>query len=181
MNITTRIQLIDLVKRLHLPVTVAEVGVAEGRFTKEILSQGIEHLYIIDRWQSVSTQKGDGSFPQEWHENNYRQVLDTVATWDKDTYTILKMDSVEATTHIPDSSLGLVYLDADHSYEGFLRDISAYYSKVCKGGIIAGHDVLNNDYGVGKGLHEFCTAHNITYSIIPENEPNSASFYFIKP
>ena len=181
MNITTRIQLIELVKLLQLPAIVAEVGVAEGRFTKEILSQDVEHLYVIDRWQSVSTQKGDGGFPQEWHDNNYQQVLDTVTNWDNILYTILKMDSVDASSHIPDSGLGLVYLDADHSYEGFLRDINAYYSKVCKGGIVAGHDVLNNDYGVGKGLKEFCTAHNIVYNIIPENEPNNASFYFVKP
>lgn len=181
MKINTRIELVELIKTMGLPTTVAEVGVAEGRFTRDLLAENIEHLYIIDRWKSVNTQKGDGSFPQDWHDSNYQQMLDKISNWSKDCYTVLKMDSVEATSYIPDASIGLVYLDADHSYEGFVRDIVAYYPKVCKGGIISGHDVANPAYGIRKGLEEFCNTHNIVYNIIPENEPINASFYFVKP
>lgn len=179
MNIQSRNELIPFLKTLNVPLIVAEVGVAEGRFSADLLAQQVDHLYIIDRWACVNTQKGDGGFPQEWHDKNFAEMKEKISKWKN--YTILKMDSVEAATNIADNSLGLVYLDADHSYEGFIRDISTYYNKVCKGGIIAGHDVLNNDYGVGKGLIEFCTEHNISCHIIPENEPNNASFYFIKP
>lgn len=180
MNIKTRIELVNLLRELKLPLVVAEVGVAEGRFSKELLSQGVDHLYVIDRWESVKTQKGDGGYPQSWHDTNFKDMQGRLSLWASDNYTVIRKDSVEAASSIPDSSLGMVYLDADHSYEGFVRDIKAYYNKVCKGGIVAGHDVLNNDYGVGRGLKEFCKQHNIEYNIIPENEPNNASFYFIK-
>lgn len=179
MNIQSRNGLIPFLKTLNAPLIVAEVGVAEGRFTEDLLSEGIDHLYIIDRWSCVGTQKGDGGFPQEWHDKNFSEMKERISKWKN--YTVLKMDSVDAAASIEDNSLGLVYLDADHSYSGFKRDIETYYNKVCSGGVVAGHDVLNNDYGVGKGLKEFCTEHNISYHIIPENEPNSASFYFIKP
>lgn len=181
MNLKSRNELVNLLKTLNLPLIVAEIGVAEGRFSRDLLSQGIEHLYLVDRWQSVKTQKGDGGYPQNWHDSNYNQMKDRLKEWEQSKYTVLKMDSVEAANSIPNNSLGMVYLDADHSYEGFSRDIVAYFDKVCKGGVVAGHDVLNNDYGVGKGLKEFCIKNKITYTIIPENEPNNASFYFIKP
>jgi predicted O-methyltransferase YrrM len=39
-----------------------------------------------------------------------------------------------------DRSLDLVFVDADHSEEWVLRDLSAWLPKVRRGGIIAGHD-----------------------------------------
>ena len=41
---------------------------------------------------------------------------------------------------IPEGSLDLCFIDADHTYEGVSKDILAYQSKVKKGGIFCGHD-----------------------------------------
>ena len=45
-------------------------------------------------------------------------------------------------TFIPeDESLDFVFIDADHSYNGVMRDVEAWAPKVRKGGMIIGHDI----------------------------------------
>lgn len=66
----------------------------------------------------------------------------------------IRMDSVEAAS-IVRSDLAAVFVDADHSYEGCLRDIHAWYPKVRAGGMIAGHDFGGESFpGVTKAVGE---------------------------
>jgi predicted O-methyltransferase YrrM len=60
-------------------------------------------------------------------------------------YTWLQGNSPEMAVHIPDGSLDMVYIDGDHTVAGCYKDIVAYYPKVRKGGIIAGHDWITTD------------------------------------
>ena len=53
---------------------------------------------------------------------------------------MLRTDSVAAAATFADQSLAFVYLDGDHSLDGFKRDFYAWFPKVQPGGIIAGHD-----------------------------------------
>ena len=85
--------------------------------------------------------------------------------------------------HIPDKSLDMVYLDAAHYEDGVLADLKVYYPKVKPGGIIAGHDYLNPDYGVKEAVNffiKYLIKRDISVEIIPENNIEDASFYFIK-
>ena len=184
MIVKFREQLGDLLKEMNLPLIICECGVAEGLFAKQIMDWGTQTLYLIDRWEHVDV-KGDSGEPQDWHDNNLSQVRDRMAVYDNrsEKYVILQGDSVEMAEYIPENSLSMVYLDADHSYEGVKRDIEAFYPKVISGGIITGHDYLNLEYGVNKAINEFVLANGYQSSdvlVIPENEPNNASFYFIK-
>jgi hypothetical protein len=55
-------------------------------------------------------------------------------------------------------SLDFVFIDADHGYEGCLRDLRAWYPKVKPGGIFSGHDYENTSYpkfGVTQAVKEF--------------------------
>lgn len=178
MYIESRVQLIDLLRSLNLTKGIAEIGVAEGGFSETMVKWETPMLYLIDRWESFTNEKGDGSREQEWHDYNYSMVLTKMNLYEG-RYTILKGDSVVMAGNIPDGSLSMVYLDADHNYEGAKRDIEAWYPKVEVGGVIAGHDYLNEDYGVNRAIKEFV---NDRFEIIaiPENELNNASFYFIK-
>jgi hypothetical protein len=49
MEITSRAQLVDLMRSNGLPLFAAEVGVAEGQFSLQLLQAGIEKLYLITR------------------------------------------------------------------------------------------------------------------------------------
>jgi len=178
MQIDSRKQLGDLIKHLGLTKGVAEIGVAEGSFSSQIIEWGTFPLYLVDRWLSVPEDYGDSGFDQEWHDTNYRSVLERTQPHGGKCI-VLRGDSSEMANSVPDNSLSLVYLDANHTYEGVKRDIEAWYPKVEEGGIIAGHDYFSQDYGVHTAINEFV---NGRFDIIPipENELNNASFYFIK-
>ena len=53
---------------------------------------------------------------------------------------VFDMTTLEAAKLIPDQSLDICFIDADHRYTGVKADILAYLPKVKPGGIICGHD-----------------------------------------
>jgi predicted O-methyltransferase YrrM len=56
---------------------------------------------------------------------------------------------------IPDNSMDVVYIDADHSYESVKEDTSLYLNKVKPGGFICGHDYNSGSWpGVVKAVDE---------------------------
>lgn len=182
MIVRYRSQLGDLLKELNLPLIVCEVGVAEGNFAKQIMDWHTQILYLIDRWETVEGQKGDGGSVQEWHDDNLSQVINKMSIYDNrpEKYIILQGDSEEMAQHIPDNSLSLAYIDCDHSYEGVKGDIEAFYPKVITGGVMTFHDYESPAYGVKQAVEEFCTANNLQIVLIPENHIDDAGAYFIK-
>ncbi len=176
MIIQRRIELVTkLLPLLNKPLIVAEIGVAEGNFSRDILAQGAELVYMVDNWGEIKGQRGDGGFANYWHKANLRMALKNTQPWRKNRK-ILKGMSVDMAKLVPDESLSLVYLDADHSFDGVCLDIRTWLPKVVKGGVMAGHDYLNPDYGVYDAVHLLCN----DALTIPENNPEDASFYFIK-
>lgn len=177
MQIHTRPELGKLLTHFNLPKIAVEVGVAEGRFTEEMLKWGLDELILIDAWQHLE-QFGDGRMPQEWHDNNLQQVRERIAKA-YISVRVLKGLSSEMVKLIPDNSIGLVYLDGDHSYNGALADLKAFLPKLVTGGIMAGHDYLSPDYGVEKAVNEF-THGRFEVNTIPEEDIYNAGFWFIK-
>lgn len=58
----------------------------------------------------------------------------------------------------------LVFVDADHSYEGVKLDVASWYSKVRSGGWIGGHDYVNPrfpQFGVKKAVDEFAETEGV--------------------
>lgn len=154
MEINCRRDLVDLMIELKLPLIAAEVGVADGLFSLELLMKGIKKLYMIDIWERVPFIDGMGSWDDKFHENNYKEAMQRVKEF-KHKVVVLKGFSYKMAKEIPDESLGLVFVDADHSYMGVKADIEAYYPKLINGGIMAFHDFGNTDYGVNKAVQEF--------------------------
>lgn len=182
MNIQHRSQLGDLLRELGLPLIICECGVAEGLFAKEMMDWGTQELYLVDRWEFADTF-GDSGFAQAWHDDNLMQVRDRMAIYDNrpEKYHILQGETVPMAEQVPDNTLSMVYIDADHSYDGVLNDLKAWYPKVLSGGIIAGHDYLNTaDYGVFDAVRDFCAEKGYTPITIPETGIADAGFYFIK-
>ena len=157
----------------------AEVGVAEGNFSKEILEWPIKfpRFYLVDRWKQVPTQKGDASHPQSWHDANLASVQMKVAHYE-DRVVFLRGSSVDMAACVPDASLVLVYIDADHSFEGVTADIKAWISKLVPDGVMAFHDYENPNYGVKRAVNAFAKAHGLEVYPIPENRPDDAGAYF---
>ena len=76
------------------------------------------------------------------------------------------MTSLEAAPLIPDHSLDFAYVDARHDYASVLEDLEAWFPKVKPGGILAGHDYADiefgkNVFGVKSAVDEFFGARGI--------------------
>ena len=82
----------------------------------------------------------------------------------------------------PDNKYDIIYIDADHSYNGVKRDIELAYLKVKNGGYITGHDYeLNMDkckhnwaFGTKQAVDEFCEKYN--QKIIAKGNDGCVSF-----
>ena len=170
MEIKTRSDFAKLLDSFGLPRIICEVGTAEGIFSTEIFGWGVEKLYLIDIWEQVPFIDGCASFDQEWHDNNYKQVVDKF--WDKPNVVILKGFSYKVAKEIPDESVSLVIIDADHTYQGTKADIKVFWPKLISGGIMYFHDFANPEYGVNRAVQEFTSNNGIN---ILEEDGNVAN------
>lgn len=183
MEINFRDEFGILLERLDLKGHAVEIGVAEGRNARVLISQpAITKLYLIDNWSHLE-QAGDGGHPQSWHENNYDETLVRIKPW-VEKAVVLKGLSGRMLREIPDDSLIFAYIDCDHSYMGFLSDLAGVVIKVKKGGVVAGHDVLNPSYGVGRALKDWCDmngyAQNEIHYTVENGDQSMVSFWFVK-
>jgi len=169
----------DLYKIIDLKLPAAELGVASGEFSRDILTWGVAKLYCVDAWQSLN-QRGDGGFDQQWHDDNFRKAKELLKPFGNRAV-ILRGLTYEMSREIQDNSLGFVNIDADHSLEGVTRDIHAWYPKLKKGGVMAFHDYMSSDYGVRQAVEEFCNPLGIKINMLPENKIDDAGAYIIKP
>jgi len=168
----------DLWKICKVPGNAAEIGVAEGYFSADILSWPVNFpkVYMVDRWACVETQTGDGGFPQKWHDKNFDDAINRVKKYGQ-RVTVLRGDSANMSKHVPDGSLALLYIDGDHSFEGVMRDLTAWVPKVAKGGVVALHDYEARQYGVKKAVQNFCDGKYEVFPI-PEDKQCDAGAYF---
>lgn len=177
MEITTREDFPKLMKHLGLPMVVVECGTAEGIFSQEMYGWGLEKLYLIDIWERVPFISGCASFEQKWHDGNYERVKGLFG--DKPNVVMLKGFTYKMANEIPDESCGLIYVDADHTYDGVKADIEVFYKKLVKGGIMAFHDFGNPSYGVNRAVQEF-TRNEGLYHLIEDGDINNLGAYIIK-
>lgn len=177
MEIKTRIQILELLDNPFTSI-VAELGCAEGNFSRDLLTAGVGQLVMVDNWGTIQGVTGDGSFNQGWHEKNYYDAMEKVSSHG-DNVKVLRGLTTEMASQVQDNSIDLLYLDAGHSYEAVMADLKAWYPKVKDMGIIAGHDYLNPAYGVNKAVEEFVNNYTEIHTI-PEEKDEDAGFWFVK-
>lgn len=178
MIINYRRELPFLMKHLELPMIGVEVGVAQGSFSWELLYNGVEKLYSVDAWKELQ-QTGDGGYPKSWHDTNYNMAVEKLSQFGERSI-ILRGLSHEMAKLVEDNTLGLVYLDGDHSFSGVMTDINSWYPKLVKGGIIATHDYESPAYGTKQAFEEFAQHNGLEIYLLPEDKPDDAGAYMIK-
>lgn len=156
----------------------AELGTAEGNYSRDLLAAGIVKLYMVDIYDHIPKVKGDANSPKYWHDANYQKAKQQVKPFGEKAV-FLKGRTVAMAAKVPDDSLGLLYLDADHSFEGVMADLNAWFPKVVKGGVIAMHDFENSAYGVKEAAQDF-TKNRFELIPLPEDKEEDAGAYFLK-
>lgn len=132
------------------PLKVLEVGVEYGGYLDIYyprMEKYVEKFYLVDLWQ---TEGNDDHFTKftDRVEQGYARVKELYG--DNPKIEMCKGASVERSKDFPDEFFDYIYIDADHTKKAVLDDLNAWYPKVKKGGIIAGHDT-------------YCDPHNISY------------------
>jgi len=126
--------------------TFVEVGVWKGRsvcFLGQLLKINNKKPKVF----AVDTFKGsdDEGFHQEEVRSLGGSTLPLFKSYLEDlqlTDLILPVekDSSVAAESFEDNSIDIIFIDANHSYEGVKKDLQSWFSKVKIKGIIAGHD-----------------------------------------
>lgn len=66
----------------------------------------------------------------------------------------IRLTSDEAVGILKQYQFDMLYIDGLHTYDGVIADISNYKSLIKPGGFIAGHDYIENAFGVKKAVDE---------------------------
>lgn len=137
----------DLVHLLPRNGKVAEIGVAEGEFSRHLLAAGQSELHLIDPWE---TQEGDYSedpnnVDKSTQDTRYENIVASFRSEiEKKSVFVHRMYSSDAVKNFADGELDWVYIDGDHTYDGVYRDLVSYAPKVSDEGFICGHDYTNH-------------------------------------
>jgi len=138
-------------------VLAAEIGVDDGR-TSEALLAGMPslRLLLVDPYEFADT----GYFSREPRRSAETAAPMVDALWNRvrpfrDRAIIACQRSVDAAAWVANSSLDLVFIDADHGYEAVREDIRVWRPKVRNGGVLAGHDYTLFWPGLVRAVHEF--------------------------
>ena len=157
---------IDMIRSL-VPndAKICELGVFKGDMSKSVKLVLNPSMYVlIDFFQGnmgSADQDGNG-FEYVELDNCYKHLLDYFK--EDETVHILKGDGIASLNTYPDATFDMIYIDADHSYEGCKRDLETSYRKLKEGGYLMGHDYEMNmkkatrvwECGVKQAVDEFC-------------------------
>ncbi len=150
-----------------------EVGIGYGFHAKEILKNTqLEQLYLVDpmKWYP------NDDFPKDILSMNGTNPFDDLVGMIKqelssyeNRYTWFRVPSLDITQEqIPDDSLDIVFLDADHSFLAVISDLHFWWKKLKKGGELLGDDFYMES--VSKAVKQFSKDINQPFSFIYKND-----------
>ena len=77
-------------------------------------------------------------------QNMYELVKEKLTTPFPSRAKVVRNFSLEASRLVPDSSLDFVYIDGRHDLAGVTEDLTAWWPKLCPGGLLGGHDWIGH-------------------------------------
>lgn len=171
-----------VLKRLPANAVAAEIGVLRGMMSEYLLrNHPTLKLFMVDSWQTAEHHPEHYRATGDVHANHtdparvasHRREAEGKAKHYPGRAIILPVASVEAAQTVRDGSLDLVFIDADHSYQGAKADLAAWVPKVKPGGWIGGHDYRNTDpaydfSGVDRAVNEWASA----WGVVVEEDAN---------
>ncbi len=156
----------DILKLFPKQGVAAEIGVAKGDFSVEILkSMEPKKLTLIDPWeeQAKANYRTDSSnVVQPEFDRRYNDVLNRFAQERASGVVDIKRAySTICADEFPYETFDFVYIDGDHTYNAVLSDLRTYLPRLKRDGFLAGHDFSNHllaqyaNFGVIEAVCDF--------------------------
>ncbi|HEY3917063.1 MAG TPA: class I SAM-dependent methyltransferase [Stellaceae bacterium] len=156
----------DLLRLLPKGGEVAEIGVAQGEFSRAILANASPRkLHLIDPWEHQEREdyQSDGNNAEANEQERRHQAV--CAQFSKAVQAgqveIHRAYSAAAAQKFTAAQFDWIYIDGLHSYDGVKSDLQHYKDKVKPDGLILGHDYANHwraqqmNFGVVEAVNEF--------------------------
>jgi beta-1,4-mannosyl-glycoprotein beta-1,4-N-acetylglucosaminyltransferase len=156
----------QMVERMPDNGTLVELGTWKGRslaYVADLVKSKNLRVLAVDTFGGTP---GD-PFHESVKWENIRQIFDTnirLMGLENHVDTLQGM-TVEMAKSVPDGSVDLVFVDADHSYEAVRDDIAAWRPKLTPKGEMCGHDYVEH-CGVPRAVQEaFGTNHSHQWDV----------------
>lgn len=154
---------------------IAELGVYEGVNFNLMINHNPEVAVGVDMWIDDGViSRNDCACSQERFNGMYNSVMESVK--DKPFVKIMRMYTVDAAKFFPDEYFDLIYIDADHTYEGCKADLEAWWPKMKKGGFFTGDDYTKYRakhtgvvFGVVEAVNDFSKKVNLPVYELPRH------------
>jgi hypothetical protein len=154
--------------------SICEIGVFESQNFRRILEGNPVIAVGIDLWrEDGNPARNDSGFEQDRLDQQcelFKSLMTNPAV------RLYRDYSFDAVQNFPDEYFDLIYIDADHSYDGVKRDLEDWWPKVKKGGYFTGDDyshsyapVTGVKFGVIEAVNEFCKKNNLTVHELPSH------------
>lgn len=142
---------------------VVELGTMTGAMMIEALRIRPDLCWIaVDNWLPAEQQplaykqtRDDNALKSRAATDSHRELF--YARAGKLGASVMRMSTAQAAPLFAYQSVDIVFVDADHSYEGVREDIRLWQPKVAPGGWLGGHDYQNIDPrfgGVDRAVNE---------------------------
>ena len=138
-----------------------ELGTYKGKSTSFIVTEMLNKgrnvkFYTVDTFQgdSGSTDKQEVEAYTKVNVSKMYEEFKQNTKHLEGKFTTMVNYSDEAAEYFLDNSVNSLFIDAGHSYEAVLKDITAWLPKMKNGGIMSGHD-YNSWQGVKKAVNSF--------------------------
>lgn len=148
--------------------TICELGVFDGFNFMLMIEHNPKEAVAVDSWISDGNPaRTDSGYPQEKLTEQFENFKKMTA--DKPFVKLYREYTFDAVKHFPDEYFDLIYIDADHTYEGCKKDMEDWWPKVKKGGFFTGDDYTRKRakytgvvFGVVEAVNEFGKTNNLT-------------------
>lgn len=158
-NLKIKLNRLEILKELKKGSICAELGVAYGEFSDQVLEIVKPKLLVL-----VDSYPNKGNFVDEGNlkyiEKKYQKLVK------EKKIQIINEDSIEAASMFKENFFDWIYIDTTHSYHQTLGELRAWKNKIKSDGYILGHDYIMGNwiddikYGVQEAVHQFCVEEN---------------------
>lgn len=131
-----------------------ELGVWKGHsisylanLLKEKPNVKVYAVDVFEKWNKNEKVKDEVKWINEIYATNLKNA------GVRELITDIKSISWEAAPYFKDKSVDFVFIDADHSYDSVIKDITAWLPKIKPTGTISGHDYFTSP-GVKKAVDQ---------------------------